>query len=211
VNLRNFILGDSMYLKLRFFVFLAVLMMATGCSIMHPVAEDYAKYLSNNKGEGKFETAKVTNQYYLPAATQNHRYEFRAATTGYANVWVVEFGKVLDATIQSKDVVDALGPLAKAGAEAQGSGNTMIFDLQKYTFENFGAHISLTITVKSANRETFKKTYTADGKTQGGKMFWGGAFGMKNAVQQSTKLAMDEIITTFIRDLKASNVVASAK
>jgi hypothetical protein len=35
-------------------------------------------------------------------------------------------------------------------------------------------------------------------------MFFGGAFGMKNAVQQSTKAAMDNIMGQFIRDLNAS-------
>jgi hypothetical protein len=200
-----------MYFKQRTFAFLAALTMATGCSITHPVAEDYSQYLAKNKGESRFETVKVADRYYLPAATQNHRYEFRAVMTGYAHLWVMEFGQVLDATMQSKDVVDALGNLTKASAEGQGTGNTIVFDLQKYTFEDFGAHVALTISLKNANGETFKKTYTADGKTQGGKMFWGGAFGMKNAIHQSTKLATDEIITSFIRDLKASTVVASAK
>lgn len=199
-----------MYLKLRSFAALAALTMATGCSIMHPVAEDYGQYLANNKGESKFQAVKAGDQYYLPAATQNHHYEFRSAVTGYANVWVVEFGKMLDATMQSKDVVDALGGVTKAGTESPGAGNVIVFDLQNYTFKDFGTHVSLTISVKNAGGEIFKKTYTADGKTQGGKMFWGGAFGMKNAVQQSTKLATDEIIASFIRDLKASTAVASA-
>lgn len=200
-----------MYLKLRNLTAIAALTMATGCSIMHPVADDYGQYLAKNKSASQFQTFKAADQYYLPAMTQNHRYEFRSATVGYANVWVVEFGKVLDMTMQSKDVVDALGALNKAGAETQGAGNTIIFDLQKYTFENHGAHVGLTISVKNAKGETFKKTYNTDGKTQGGKMFWAGAFGMKNAVQQSTKLAMDEIITSFIRDLKAASVVTAAK
>lgn len=197
-----------MLLKLRSAAFLAVLTLTTGCSIMHPVADDYNQYLSKNQGATKFETAKVANQYFLPAATQNHRYEFRSMTTGHANVWVVEFGKVLDATLQSKDVTDALGNLTKAAAESQGGNSTIVFDLQKYTFVDHGAHIALTISVKNANGEAFKKTYNASGKTQGGKMFWAGAFGMKNAVQQSTKYAMDQIMADFIRDLKAAPVTA---
>ena len=178
---------------------------------MHPVAQDYDQYLGKNQGTNKFETVKVADQYFLPPATRDHHYEFRSVTTGYANVWVMEFGTVLDATMKSKDVVDALGRLSKAEAETQGAGNTIIFDLKNYTFEDFGAHITLTISVRNANGEVFKKAYTADGKTQGGKMFWGGAFGMKNAIQQSSKLALDEIIASFIRDLKVSPVVASTK
>lgn len=187
----------------------AVLGMTTGCSIMHPVAEDYQRYLSNNQGAVRFDTVRPADQYFLPAATQNHHYEFRAATTGYANVWVMEFGKVLDATMQSTDVIKAFGGLTKATAQSQ-VGNTLIFNLDQYTFEDFGAHVTLTISVKNANGEIFKKTYSAKGKTQGAKMFFAGAFGMKNAIQQSTKLAMDDIITNLIRDLKTLDVVASA-
>ncbi|UUZ55565.1 hypothetical protein LP419_08090 [Massilia sp. H-1] len=161
-----------MYSTLRCLAMLAALMLVTGCSIMHPVAQDYDRYLDKNQGAAKFDTAKVADQYFLPAATRDHHYEFRSVTTGYANVWVMEFGTVLDATMKSQDVVQALGKLSKASSETQGGGKTIIFDLNNYTFEDFGAHIAMTISVRNASGEIFKKAYTADGKTQGGKMFW---------------------------------------
>jgi len=194
----------------RSIAFLAALTMATGCSIMHPVADDYPQYLAKTTGESKFETVKAADQYFLPAATQNHRYEFRAATVGAAHVWVMEFGKVLDATMQSKDVANAFGSMSKATTETQATGNTLVFELQSYRFEDFNAHVTLTISVKNASGEQFRKTYNAHGKSQGGKMFFAGPFGMKNAVQQSTKAATDEIIASFIRDLKAAGVAAPA-
>ena len=46
----------------------------------------------------------------------------------------------------------------------------------------------------------FSKAYQVEGQSQGGKMFWGGPFAMKNAIQQSTKLALDEILRDFIAD-----------
>lgn len=62
------------------------------------------------------------------------------------------------------------------------------------------------------HRESLSKADTgkpASGNTQGAKMFFGGAFGMKNAVQQSTKAPMDIIMGQFIRNLNASaNTVA---
>ncbi|MDR3427265.1 hypothetical protein [Silvimonas sp.] len=199
-----------MYFRIRaLLATMTILIMASGCSIMHPVADDYGQYLTNNQKAGQFQQIQVANQYQVPAATQNHHYEFRSAMVGYAHVWAVDFGKILDATMQSKDVVDALGPLTKAAPDSPSNGNTLIFDLDKYSFEDFGAHIVLTIRVKNASGEVFKKTYTADGETQGGKMFWSGPFGMKNAVQQSTKLAMDKIFTTFIADVKTSTLVAA--
>ena len=104
----------------------------------------------------------------------------------------------------------AFGNLAKATTETQEGGNTLVFDLQSYTFDDFAAHVTMTISVKNPQGEVFKKTYTAHGNSQGGKMFFGGVFGMKNAVQQSTKFATDEIIASFIRDLKASGKLAAA-
>ena len=42
-------------------------------------------------------------------------------------------------------------------------------------------------------------------------MFWAGPFGMKNAVQQSTKMALDEIIVSFLADVKAQSVQTAAR
>jgi hypothetical protein len=191
-------------LNLRGLVILATLVITTGCSITHPVMDDYGQYLANNGNPGQFQSVRTGEQYYLPAATQNHRYEFRSAMVGQANLWVVEFGKALDATMRSKDVIDAFGTMKKATVESQEISNTIVFDLQKYSFEEFGAHVVLKISVKNAKGEVFSKTYTSHGKTQGGKMFWSGAFGMKNAIQQSTKMAVDEIVDAFIKDVKAA-------
>jgi hypothetical protein len=49
-----------------------------------------------------------------------------------------------------------------------------------------------------------EKTYYKTGISQGGKMFWAGAFGMKNAIQQSTKSAIDQILYLALSDIKAS-------
>jgi hypothetical protein len=191
------------------FVAAAVVALTAGCTINRPVTDDYGQYLSNNTNAGKLPTAHAAQQYYLPPATQQHHYEFRSAMAGQANLWVVEFGKVLDATMQSADVVAALGALGKADTDKPASGNTLVFDLQNYAFADHGAHISLRISIRNAQGETFGKTYQADGNSQGAKMFFAGAFGMKNAVQQSTKLAMDTIMGQFIRDLNAAaNAVA---
>lgn len=190
---------------------LAALMLVTGCSITHHVADDYARYLGNNVGAHRFETAHIAKQYHLPSTTRDHHYEFRAATTGYANLWVVEFGTILDATMRSRDIIEALGNMSKAATPTQATGNTIIFDLNSYSFEDFGAHIKITISIRNANGEVFKKSYVADGRTQGSKMFWGGVFGMKNAIQQSSKTALDQIITAFIRDVKASPLYTATK
>lgn len=179
---------------------LAALLTLGGCSINHPVADDYAQYLSNNTGSLKLPSAKVGDSYALSKATQEHHYEFRSFMTGQANLWVVEFGKILDATLASKDVVDALGRMTKVGSEGAGTGDTLVFSLVDYRFEDHGAHVALEITVKRAGKVRFSQVYRAGGVTQGGKMFFAGVFGMKNAIQQSTKSALDDILARFVND-----------
>jgi len=196
---------------IRIAIVSAALTMTTACSINRPVADDYATYLGNNVRTSSLPNARIADKYYLPPATQAHHYEFKSVMGGYANTWVVEFGKVLDATMQSSDVVAALGSISKAANDNSAPGNTLVFELQRYTFEEHGAHIELAISVRNAKGEVFRKVYSADGRTQGGKMFWGGAFAMKNAVQQSTKLAMDDILARFIRDAGSTSIASSGK
>lgn len=173
----------------------------SACTIRHEVAEDYPQYLANNQGEARLPETNKASGYYLEPATQSFTYEFRAAVTGYANLWVVDFGKMLDETLSSKDVQSAFGGLKKTPETGLGSGDVLIFKLNKYVFEGHAATVSLSVSLSRAGKEAFSKTYSQIGQSQGGKMFWGGAFAQKNAVQQSTKLAIDEILRQLIADL----------
>jgi hypothetical protein len=176
----------------------------TGCTIPHHIAKDYPQYLANNSGQSNLETTDKVARYALSPSTQQHRYEFRAMVTGYANLWIVEFGQMLDAALMSADAQRAFGGISKV-SDAKATGpDLLVFDLQHYSFEDFGAHIVLTVSIVTADGVAFEKIYTQDGKSQGSKMFWGGAFAQKNAVQQSTKLALDEILGQLIVDLNAT-------
>lgn len=183
------------------FVLALLVLSNSACSIRHAIQEDYPQYLANNAGAANLPDTDKASEYFLTSKTQNHSYEFRAAMTGYANLWVVEFGKMLDDTLKSTDVQNAFGGLQKVADVSGDSMDLLIFDLQSYTFEEFGAHISLKISLSRMGQVVFSKIYKQDGRTQGGKMFWAGAFGQKNAVQQSTKLALDEILRQLISDL----------
>lgn len=183
-------------------VFAAALLLS-GCSIRHDVAKDYPQYLINNQGASQLPATKAASEYMISPATVANHYEFRSAMAGYANVWVVQFGQVLDDTLRSHDVQTAFGELAKSEGSTT-EGGLLVFDLQSYTYVELGAHVSLKVTYRRGNQDVFSKVYQADGTTQGGKMFWGGAFAMKNAVQQSTKLAIDNILRQLIADLNAN-------
>jgi hypothetical protein len=169
------------------------------CSINHTVKDDYPQYLRNNVGTSKLPTTTLEARYEMTPATAAHRYEFRSVVTGYANNWIVEFGQMLDATLQSKDVQDAFRKLEKRGPGDQGT--LLTFELASYSFNDFGAHVELKVTVQRGGGEQLTKMYKAAGVTQGGKMFWAGVFGMKNAIHQSTKDAVDKILAALIVDL----------
>jgi hypothetical protein len=174
----------------------------TGCSINHVVKDDYPQYLQNNVGESKLPRTPLEARYELTSSTTAHKYEFRSVVTGYANNWIVEFGQMLDATLQSKDVQGAFKKLERGGP---GDGPMLLtFDLVSYAFADFGATVELKVSVQRAGGAApLVKTYKQTGVTQGGKMFWAGVFGMKNAIHQSTKDAVDKILAALIVDLNA--------
>lgn len=181
---------------------LAAALVMSGCSIKRDVVKDYPQYLMNNQSNSHLPTTSAASAYAVTPNTQTHHYEFRSAMAGYANVWVVEFGRLLDDTMQSSDVQAAFGKLMKVQSSDE-SGGLLVFDLQNYSYADLGAHIKLKVTYRRGGSDVFSKVYQADGTTQGGKMFWGGAFAMKNAVQQSSKLALDQILVQLINDLNA--------
>ena len=183
------------------FLFALLVIGTSSCSIRHFIEQDYPQYLVNNTGTANLPNTEKASEYFLTSNTQNYSYEFRAVTTGYGNLWIVEFGKILDDTLKSSDVQNAFGGLQKVSDVSGDSRGLLIFDLQSYSFKDCGAHISIRISLSRLGKVVFSKIYRQDGKTQFGKMFWAGVFGQKNAVQQSTKLALDEILRQLISDL----------
>lgn len=173
----------------------------SSCTIRHSIEKDYPQYLAKNVGNANLPKTDKASEYFLTPATQQYSYEFRAVVTGYANLWIVDFGKMLDDTLMSEDVQNAFGHLEKTLKQTADSNGLLIFDLRDFKFEGFAAHISLKISLYRLGNLVFTETYTHSGKSQGAKMFWGGAFAQKNAVQQSTKLALDEIMRQLIADL----------
>ena len=180
---------------------LAILLCTSACTIRHSVEDDYPQYLKNNAGRSNLPQTNAASNYLLTPRTQQHEYYFRSWLTGYANEWSIEFGEILDDTMRSEDVQKAFGALQRMAGDADASPGLLTFDLEHFTFEDFGAHIALNVRFSRYGTTELSKTYREDGKTQGGKMFWTGAFGQKNAVQQSTKLAVDEILRQLIDDL----------
>jgi hypothetical protein len=198
--------GGDMSFVGRICLVITIALGISACTLQHYIEEDYPEYLVKNAGTSNLPKTDKASEYALSPETQQHHYEFRSALTGAANTWIIEFGRILDDTMMSSDVQKAFGNIRKISDASDASGNVLIFDLQHYTFKDYSAHVSLKISLSRSNQVVFSKIYARDGKTQGGKMFWGGAFAQKNAVQQSTKDAIDAILRDLISDLNALRI-----
>ena len=183
------------------FLLLFVSIILSGCSINHRIADDYEQYLIENQGDSILPNTELEADYIIEGDLQTHKYEFRAISVGYANLWIVEFGKILDKTLQSKDVQEAFGRLTKILVTDTNDNDLVTFELIKYEFIDYCAYVTLDISIKKGDDVTRHKTYRADGKRQTAKMWIGGVFLMRDAIRQSTKLAIDSIISDFINDI----------
>ena len=177
---------------------LLIYSLQTACS--HTVMDSYPEYLQKNENTLKLPKTKKSLSYTMNEKTSSHSEKIRSFKAGLANSWVIEFGKVLQATMQSKDLKKAFTKIEENGDSADVKWEV---SLQKFTFKEHRAYIAIDVnaTTKDGKR-LFMKTYQAQGNTQGGKMFWGGAFAMRNAIHQSTKAAMDKIFTSLVNDLQ---------
>jgi len=81
------------------FLLLFVSIILSGCSINHRIADDYEQYLIENQGNSILPNTELEADYIIEGDLQTHKYEFRAISVGYANLWIVEFGKILDKTL----------------------------------------------------------------------------------------------------------------
>ena len=188
------------------FMLIGLVTLTTGCSINHPVAKDYDQHLVKYGSETTLPKSNFEADYSIDSKTKSHSYQFRAATVGYAHVWIVEFGKILDKTIKSDYVQSAFGKLEEATSKETVEGNLVVFELENFEFKNYRAYTSLNIKLLNSNGEAFNKTYSSEGRAQGGQMWAGGPFAMKNATLKSTKNAIDKILEQFINDINASNL-----
>ena len=174
---------------------------STGC-ITHYVMDEYPQYLQKN--EGKLDLPKINTKlsYAMDEPSDKHIKKIQAVSTGWAHKWMIEFGKTLRATMNSTDVNKAF---KKITYDKNKSGPLHIdFAVKEFDFREAKAHINVDATVSKKGKQILSKNYTEVGIGQGGKMFWAGAFGMKNAIHQSTKAAMDTLMKRLVEDIKVA-------
>lgn len=181
-------------------VFVALCLVAS-CSFKHPVAEGYGKYLEKHGGNATLPKTALEADYEIDNATVNHRYEFRAMTAGVAQLWIVEFGKILEETLNAPYVQKSFGRLQKRGMRAAEKENLVKFALEKYEFKNFRPYVTMTISLEDGQKELLKKTYSSEGDSQAGHMLAAGHLMMERATLQSTQQAINRILEAFINDV----------
>jgi len=189
-------------MKLHYILGLFLVLSVTGCSINHPVAKDYSAFLTKNANAVSFPKTELDSEYLITKPTQNHKYEFRAATVGYAHLWIVEFGKILDETLKAQYVQSAFGDFKQTDL-VTAPGNLVSFNLVSYEFKDYRAYVTMEVSLTENGVKKAGKSYSAEGDSQGGKMWGAGPFGMKSATLDSTKSAIDSILRQFISDVNA--------
>ncbi len=171
-----------------------------GCSVN--TGADYSQYLRNNSGASLFPRVGGDFRYSFTERTWSHRKEVKTWMGGIFSTWVVEFGPMLDATMHTGDVQGVFRSLRQAAPDNAG-GWVSEYDLVHYDFIDNRAKIRLAVRTVAPDGRTAAKEYYAEGIPQLGKMYWGKTFAMKNAIQQSTKNAVDIILAAYFTDLAA--------
>ena len=130
----------------------------------------------------------------------------RSFMAGIAHSWEAEPGDMLRQVVEIEvPQVFARYELATAYREPSDAGIVVEMDVPEYAFEDFHARIAVVATVYERGRKQIHhKTYRASGESQGAKMFWGGAFGMKSAIRQSSLDAYKKIFAQLRTDLAAT-------
>ena len=168
---------------------------AAGCATK--VQKDYVQYLANNTNQ--LRSAKVDRPfgYSLSPATLQHSTTIRSGLAGVLNTWEVRFGDFLQATLDSSDMrnIISLHPVQPNDVYK------IYFDLVQYEFANTRASVLLRIETMLANGTKLSKVYSGKGNLQTAKMIMLGDWAMKNAMQQSSKHAIDQIFREYLADL----------
>lgn len=144
----------------------------------------------------------------IDESTLEGQVTIKSFMTGIAQSWNAQPGMMM------KQVADVEFPqmfqhyevvVAPSGSWSEGQVIDLWLAVPSYTFSDFRATVQLQAIAKSRDGRTlFDKSYSDSGVSQGGKMFWGGAFGMKSAVRQSSIDAYKKVFGALREDIHAA-------
>jgi hypothetical protein len=85
---------------------------------------------------------------------------------------------------------------------SEGKGITLVLSVLRYAFRGFHAIATVHAAAYDASRKrVFEKDYTHEGRSQSGKIVWGGAYAIPSAVRQSSYDAYERIMADLRQDL----------
>ncbi len=138
----------------------------------------------------------------IDRTTLENKVAIRSFMTGIAHSWEAQPGDMF------KQVADIELPQMFASYEMNETfkerpgAMTLVLSIPSYRFEDFHAKVTVKATAYGeGKRQLLERTYSAEGATQGGKMFWGGAFAMKSAIRQSSFDAFKQVFAQMRPDL----------
>jgi capsid portal protein len=180
------------------FVYALPLIINAGCALQHQVTFDNPERYTIQTPRQPREVVVV-----IDANTRARKVAINAAMTGAANNWIVEPGDMLKQVAEIElPQMFARYELSDVYKEPTNNGVTLELGVSNYTFDSFRAKISVLATAYGTGKQELLRTrYYAEGESQGGLMFLGGAFGMKSAIRQSSLDAYKKIFADIRTDL----------
>ncbi len=115
-----------------------------------------------------------------------------SAMAGVVNEWEVQPGEMLKqvSDIEFPQMFDHYEFSSSYPSKETGKQVAIVeLSLVKYEFADFHATITMRAVLSrfdEGKHILLDRTFSESGSTQGGKMFWGGAFSMKSAIRQSS-------------------------
>lgn len=150
----------------------------------------------------------------IDEATLADTYDFRAFSTGIAQKWVAEDGRMLGqiADVEFPQVVEFYERSTTYKDPDRGDPRlTVVLSLPEYAFKDYRAKVRLHVEAFGPDRRLLlSKDYPGDGDSQAGKMIGLGAFGQKSAVRQSSLVAFRNAFDAMRADLLAIMASPSA-
>jgi hypothetical protein len=194
--------GQSEMKRLAILTIGAILVLSAGCA--HKITFDSPPEYAVSTGKQGIKVIAVIDR-----ATLEHEVKIRSFMTGIAHSWNAQPGDML------RQVADIELPqmfasykMSEVHRELPGA-LTLVLTVPSYTFEDFRASVTVQATAYGeGKRNLLQRTYSAEGDTQGAKMFWGGAFAMKSAIRQSSFDAFKQVFAQMRPDLvKAAEMI----
>lgn len=195
-------------MKLVYAALALIALITGGCA--HQVTFDRpAPYTISSPRQSMAVTAVIDQN------TLSSRVPIRSFMVGAAHSWEVEPGDML------KQVADIELPQMFSDYEFSATYKERLNDIKgvilelavaSYQFQDFRAKVRVNATLyERGKKQLFQKTYSAEGLSQGEKMFWGGPFGMKSAIRQSSLEAYKKVFEQLRPDLLHAVQRASAE